>query len=232
MTVSKSNTYGTLTITKATGVYNFVADNAVIESLTTDISDIFTITVTNGSMNDSKILTMNITQNGMTESISDDTLTGTEENDTMNGLAGNDFISSLAGADLIVGGIGSDTLIGNRGADTLRGGQGDDTLNGGNGLDTFRLNSLSFIDTITDFVVADDTLQLVSSVFTRLTTGVLNPTNFTIGTSAIDADDYLIYNYATGTLLYDTDGNGASSAVQIALLGTNLALTNADFTIV
>jgi hypothetical protein len=46
--------------------------------------------------------------------------------------------------------------------------------------------------------------------------------------AAQDTNDYLVYDPAS----YDSDGNGAGVAVQIALLGVNLALTNADFVII
>ncbi len=42
----------------------------------------------------------------------------------------------------------------------------------------------------------------------------------------------LIYNPTTGTVSYDADGNGAGVGVQIAVLGINLALTNADFAVI
>ena len=62
--------------------------------------------------------------------------------------------------------------------------------------------------------------------------GVLKAANFVKATTAHDLNDYLVYNPATGTLSYDADGNGAGAGVQIALLGVNLALTNADFVII
>ncbi len=45
-------------------------------------------------------------------------------------------------------------------------------------------------------------------------------------------NDHVIYNPATGALIYDADGNGAGAAVQFATLAHNLALTNADFFLV
>jgi Ca2+-binding RTX toxin-like protein len=89
------------------------------------------------------------------------------------------------------------------------------------------------MDTITDFSVADDTIQFENSVFSQLAaTGPLNTDNFKIGTAAADANDYVFYNSGTGALFYDADGNGAAGATQIALLGVNLALTFADFFVV
>ena len=89
------------------------------------------------------------------------------------------------------------------------------------------------VDTLTDFSVADDTIQLENAIFSKLTTpGVLAAASFVKGAAAVDLNDYVIYNATTGALSYDADGNGTGAAQQIALLGVNLALTNADFVIV
>ncbi|ASF48541.1 M10 family metallopeptidase C-terminal domain-containing protein [Methylovulum psychrotolerans] len=116
------------------------------------------------------------------------------------------------------------------------GGLGNDTLTGGAGSDVFRFNtapSAGNTDTVLDFTVADDTIQLENAVFTQLTaTGVLNAAEFKIGAAAADANDFIIYNAGTGALSYDADGNGAGAAVQIAILGVGLALTNADFVVI
>ena len=69
-----------------------------------------------------------------------------------------------------------------------------------------------------DFSVSDDTIQLENSVFTQLTTtdltetGVLNTSNFKIGATAVEADDYVIYDSDTGALYYDANGSDASGA--------------------
>lgn len=102
-------------------------------------------------------------------------------------------------------GGGADTLNGNAGNDTLSGGAGSDTLNGGIGSDLFRfdavLNATTNMDTIIDYSIADDTIQLENAIFATLTaTGPLNANYFVGGvgvTAAVDFDDYLIYNSAT-----------------------------------
>jgi hypothetical protein len=50
----------------------------------------------------------------------------------------------------------------------------------------------------------------------------------------LDANDFIVYDIGSGVLAYDTDGNGAGAAVQIALLGIteHPALTAADFIVV
>ncbi len=153
------------------------------------------------------------------------TLTGSADiNGTGNGLA-----------NTLIGNNANNVLSGGTGNDTLDGGLGNDTLSGGAGKDVFRFTTApaANIDNITDFVVADDTIKLENAIFTKLSaTGVINNDNFKIGTVATDANDYLVYDQATGALFYDADGNGAGVAVQIALLGTHPALTNADFVVI
>jgi Ca2+-binding RTX toxin-like protein len=147
-------------------------------------------------------------------------------------------IENLRGSsysDTLLGNTGANTLLSGAGNDLLAGGLGNDTLIGGSGQDTFAFNSTlgaGNIDTITDFNVADDTIRLSKGIFTTLTTpGVLAAEAFKIlGNGGVeDGSDHLLYNTATGSLSYDADGSGAGAAVQIAILGTGLAMTNADF---
>ncbi len=63
--------------------------------------------------------------------------------------------------EILVGGEGDDTLTGGAGDDQLFGGGGDDTLTGGAGADTFHYESIGDgDDTILDFVIVDDTVDL------------------------------------------------------------------------
>ena len=52
------------------------------------------------------------------------------------------------------------------------------------------------------------------------------------GVKAVDRDDHLIFNTATGALFYDADGSGSVAAIQFATLTglSNVAYT--DFWIV
>lgn len=90
------------------------------------------------------------------------------------------------------------------------------------------------VDTISGFSVADDTIRLDNAIFAG--TGADNTTllagAFSIGPTAADADDRIIYNSATGALSYDANGNGAGGVTQFATLAAGLALTNADFFLV
>ncbi|WP_297324796.1 hypothetical protein [Nitrosomonas sp.] len=133
----------------------------------------------------------------------------------------------------LVGNSAANQLNGAGGNDTLDGGTGNNTLTGGIGQDTFKLTSAGHIDAITDFIVADDTIQLENAVFTALTTpGTLAVGQLKVGTQALDANDFVVYNNVTGALLYDADASGAGAAVQIATLSAGLALTNVDFVVI
>jgi Ca2+-binding RTX toxin-like protein len=155
-------------------------------------------------------------------------------------LAGNDTINGSAGNDSINGYGGIDTLLGNAGADILRGGLGNDALTGGAGKDGFRfdttLHNTANVDTIKDFSVVDDTVQLENAIFKKLTaTGPLNSAFFKANLSGVatDANDYIVYEKDTGKLFYDADGNGAGAKVLFAVLGTSThpAVTAADFSV-
>jgi serralysin len=155
------------------------------------------------------------------------------ENVVLTGTAtsaiGNSLNNTLLGND------SANTLSGLGGADILDGKLGADTLTGGAGADTFAFSTAigpDNIDAILDFAVVDDTIQLASSVFTGLVAGGLAAGAFAIGNAALDGTDRIIYNAATGALLFDDDGTGVHAAVQFATLSSGLALTNADFLVV
>ncbi|TAN71227.1 MAG: hypothetical protein EPN17_01915 [Methylobacter sp.] len=151
-------------------------------------------------------------------------LTGNTSN---NSLTGND------GANTLIGAVGRDSLFGGNGNDILIGGTDNDMLTGGVGKDIFKLLDKTGVDKIVDFKPIDDSVQLENSVFTKIGgNGILNAGMFKTGKSAADSNDFLIYNPNDGKVYYDADGSGAGAAVQIALIGTNLALTNADFVVI
>ncbi len=136
-------------------------------------------------------------------------------------------------ANSIIGNAANNILNGGAGNDTLDGKTGNNVLTGGTGNDVFKFTTLGHIDTITDYNVANDTIQLENGVFTALTTtGTLAAGQFRIGTQAVDANDFIIYNNATGALLYDANGSGTGAAVQIATIGVGLSMTNAEFVII
>ena len=136
---------------------------------------------------------------------------------------------------MLVGNAGDNWLAGVSGNDVLDGGLGADQLQGGAGLDVFAFTTAlgaGNVDAISGFSVADDTIQLENAVFTGLAAGALAAGAFNTGAAATQADDRIIYNSATGALLFDADGGGAGAAVQFATLAGGLALTSADFLVI
>lgn len=148
-------------------------------------------------------------------------------NSGANKLYGND------GMDVLKGEGGNDTLSGGNGNDALFGGKGNDILAGGSGQDAFvfdtALSASNNLDKITDFSVVDDYIALDNAIFTALSDGNLNASEFAIGSSAANSSVHVFYNASTGGLYYDADGNGSGAAIQFATLSKNLALTSADF---
>lgn len=169
-------------------------------------------------------------------------LTGSTNNDSLTGNSGANLIRGGNGHDTVIGGSGNDTLYGDAGNDLLRGGTGNDILYGGAGKDIFRFDTAlgtsttPNIDQIKDFSVLDDTIQLENAIFKSFATktGVIGSGNFKANLTgrATDSNDYIIYETDTGKVFYDADGSGAAASVQIALVGTGLALSSADFVLV
>ena len=80
--------------------------------------------------------------------------------------ADNDLLLQIVIERVAVANAGNDVLIGGRGDDLLEGGGGNNTLTGGTGQDTFTFESLAGQNTVTDFSVTEDRLD-VSSIFTN-----------------------------------------------------------------
>jgi uncharacterized membrane protein len=165
-TVSKSNAYGTLTVTKATGAYIFTPDSTAIEPLGANVTDSsIVVTVSDGILSANKIFSVTITQQGATETIGNNTLTGfsTGSVDTWAGLNGNDtyYVDNIAdsitelanaGTDVVYSTANSYTLsanievlvlqtgaingTGNDQGDLIVGNTAANLLTGGTGIDT------------------------------------------------------------------------------------------------
>lgn len=97
-----------------------------------------------------------------------DVINGETGNDTLFGAGGNDALSGGDGNDILYNGGGNDTVTGDAGDDTLWGGGGDDQLAGGAGSDVFAFAVGNGNDTVTDFSIADDTLDLSELNFADL----------------------------------------------------------------
>lgn len=141
-----------------------------------------------------------------------------------------------AAANTLVGNVAANVLSGGGGNDTLIGGNGVDRLAGGAGYDSFLFNarlSSANRDLITDFNPAFDVVRLDNAVMTGLgAVGMLRSYQFFAGSAAHDANDRIIYNKATGALLYDANGSAAGGVTQLATLTSRPTLTVADFVVI
>jgi Ca2+-binding RTX toxin-like protein len=93
-----------------------------------------------------------------------DSLQGGDGNDSLDGGDGNDNLFGEVGNDTLLGGAGNDYLDGKDGDDFLNGGNGNDNLWGGAGKDTFIFDGSSGQDSVTEFVVADDKIQVAAGL--------------------------------------------------------------------
>ncbi|HVQ08111.1 MAG TPA: hypothetical protein VMS43_06715, partial [Allosphingosinicella sp.] len=147
---------------------------------------------------------------------------------TLNGGDGNDY---LKGGKTLNGGGGDDYLV----ASTATVGS---TLTGGAGADIFELPSRSRTPgtstgntpyQVLDFNVADDTIYIAIGGGLRAVTVA----EFHIGPAATAPEHRVIYNPATGALLYDPNGSDADLIGQgnnhFATLPTGLAPNCLDF---
>ena len=81
---------------------------------------------------------------------------------------GNDLDNTLTGGaldDLLVGRDGDDTLDGGAGNDRLIDGAGVDSMTGGAGADVFVFTPDNRMDTVTDFDITEDRLDLSAFLF-------------------------------------------------------------------
>jgi len=162
------------------------------------------------------------------------TLTGASAvNGTGNALA--NILTGNGQANVLNGQANDDTLNGAGGADSLHGGLGNDSLEGGAGNDGFYFeNALiaSNVDSVLDFTAVNDTFFLDDAVFTALAAGTLAAGAFVNGNTALDADDRILYDSATGNIFYDADGSGGgSSAILFATVAPATVITNVDFVV-
>jgi Ca2+-binding RTX toxin-like protein len=140
--------------------------------------------------------------------------------------------------DFLAGNTSANILNGFSGNDTIRGGLGNDTLTGGAGLDIFQFltaaHTVNNHDTITDFNIADDTIQMDNLVYALLgANGALADNLFkNLTLAAQDADDRVLYDQTTGNLYYDINGLAAGGRTLFADVSDGLALTSLDFFVV
>jgi Ca2+-binding RTX toxin-like protein len=163
------------------------------------------------------------------------TLGGNDFDNRIYGAGGNDTLRGDHGADRLFGADGNDTLVGGGGSDRLHGGAGEDHLTGGAGRDTFifdtPLDGATNVDTIVDYVAADDLIRLDQTYFSGLATGYLSASAFALD-AATGSAAQIVYDTTTGALSYDSNGALAGGATQFAVLQGAPTLNAHEFFIV
>jgi serralysin len=148
----------------------------------------------------------------------------------------NNLLYGFGGNDEFIGSGSQDYIYGGSGSDTIDGGAGDDFLYGESGSDIFVFNSATGVDTIADYTVEDDSMQLSKAIFTGLgDIGALSSDEFVSGaglTAAADGTDRIVYDTTSGNLYYDADGSGGDAAVQIATFTGTPDLLSSEFAII
>jgi serralysin len=156
------------------------------------------------------------------------TLRANVENLALTGTAargvGNELDNELQGnaeANILIGGAGNDVF---------RGGAGADRMSGGSGADIFVLDTplVGSVDVMRDFQSGEDMMFLSQAMFSALDFGFLDEDAFVLGTRAVDAEDRIIYNSATGSVIYDADGSGSGAAIRFAVISPGADLVASD----
>ena len=160
---------------------------------------------------------------------------GTGQADEIYGNGGNDKLIGHPGDDLVVGGKGNDTIFGGQNHDTLWGDQIPLSETSKKpavvGFDRFCFNDIdeTTSDTVMDFRHKVDRVGLDVLIFDELSvTKKLAAEHLVQGTAALEADDFLLYDRASGQLWYDQDGNGEDSAVLLATFDNHAKITASD----
>jgi autotransporter-associated beta strand protein len=160
-----------------------------------------------------------------------DLIFGNGGDDRLSSLGGRDFVHGGADNDLIRGGAGSDILKGGRGVDRLEGGKGGDVLEsgkaadmlfGGDGVDTFVFRHCIYADRVVDYQPGEQ-IQLAKTAFAGIgPAGVLKAKFFHLGAEAETSDQHILYDAATGWLLYARRGSGTEDPKAFAWIGAGL----------
>lgn len=130
---------------------------------------------------------------------------GNEGNNIIAGNGANNKLNGMAGDDRIIGGAGSDELTGGAGRDVF---VFDTVLDGS-------------VDTITDFKVGEDMIELKAGIFDSLTANTMD-----------EWEQYVKYHKDTGHLTYDKDGSGKGDAIHFATLSKDLEIDHTSFQVV
>jgi Ca2+-binding RTX toxin-like protein len=139
--------------------------------------------------------------------------------------------------NLVLIGVAAINGTGNILANTIAGNGATNVLMGGLGPDSFRfdtkLDKVTNVDQLADFIAADDTILLDNAIFEKLKKeGALKGKFFTEGKKAKDGNDYIVFNPKNDSVAYDKNGDKKGGAVKFAVLPDGIDLTKADFFVV
>ncbi|CAN7458544.1 calcium-binding protein [Rhizobium sp. LjRoot254] len=157
----------------------------------------------------------------------------TDKVSNIEGVIGTNYI------DVLTGNAKDNFLRGEDGDDTISGGAGNDELVGGGGSEIFifdtALNEESNVDSIQDFDVSDELIQLDVTIFTAFSGGgtPIAEEFLLVGEgddlAATTAEQRLIYDSVNGDIYYDADGSGVGAMTRFAHVEAGLLLTNENF---
>jgi Ca2+-binding RTX toxin-like protein len=142
------------------------------------------------------------------------------KNDKIYGSQYKDYLKGYAGKDLLKSGGGNDSLAGGDGSDTLYGGAGEDTF-------IFKVKD-GGSDRIADFSARADKIH-IDWAGGRSGVGL---GNFVYGSQALDSDDWVIYDRASGSVYFDPDGTGYKPQSLLAKVKPGLGLTDDNFLLI
>ena len=145
--------------------------------------------------------------------------------------------TALTTAINLTGNALAQTVVGNAGINRLNGAAGSDTMTGGLGADVFVFTTVlgaTNVDTITDYSVVDDRIEIDDAVFGGVLAGALAATAFTsnLTGAATTAAQRVIYETDTGFLWFDADGTGVGAGVRFANVTVGVVMAATEFTVV
>lgn len=127
-------------------------------------------------------------------------------------------------------------IAGNDASNTIDGRGGNDTVVGLGGNDTFAFttafDATGNVDTIRDFTAESDKIELASDVWAGVTGAGIVAGGLVLVTAAPDFDDRVVYDQATGRLLYKADGSGAGAVVLFMQVSRGTELREGDFLVI
>jgi Ca2+-binding RTX toxin-like protein len=144
------------------GAHGGAGDDVIAVTFAADSTTRSDGKISGGAGNDAIFVDMNNAKFFLNMRADDIDAAKTDGNDyvELRGVYANSVVSMGGGDDYFVGGAGGDNVNGGAGSDWLAGGAGNDLLNGGEGWDRFLFAQGAGRDTIGDFQVGTDMIDL------------------------------------------------------------------------